>query len=45
MHQTRIRKIDGNLMELKKDLAEALGLKAEHIAVNQLTRHIIIKVC
>lgn len=45
LHQTRIRKIDGNLMELKKDLTEALGVKAEHIAVNQLTKHIIIKVC
>lgn len=32
-------------MELKKDLTEALGVKAEHIAVNQLTKHIIIKVC
>ena len=44
LHQTRIRKIDGNLMELKKDLRQALGLTEEQIAVNQLTRHIIIKV-
>lgn len=31
-------------MELKKDLRQALGLREEHIAINQLTRHIIIKV-
>lgn len=44
LHQTRIRKIDGDLMELKKDLRQALGLREEHIAINQLTRHIVIKV-
>ena len=44
LHQTRIRKIDGNLMELKKDLRQALGLKEEQIAINSLTKHIIIKV-
>ena len=44
LRQTRIRKIDGNLMELKKDLRHALGLKEEQIAINSLTKHIIIKV-
>ena len=31
-------------MELKKDLRQALGLKEEQIAINSLTKHIIIKV-
>ncbi|MCJ1253956.1 hypothetical protein MMC24_001770 [Lignoscripta atroalba] len=44
LHQTRIRKIEGNIMDLRKDIQQALGLNEEHIVVNQLTRHIIIKV-
>lgn len=31
-------------MKLKSDLQQALGLKQDEISVNQLTRHIIIKV-
>ena len=31
-------------MDLRKDIQQALGLNEEHIVVNQLTRHIIIKV-
>ncbi len=44
LHQTRVRKIDGDLQALRDDLRQALGLQEEHIVVNQLTRHIIIKV-
>lgn len=41
---TRLRKIDGDLAELRRDLQQALQLKDDHININQLTRHIIIKV-
>ena len=44
LHQTRIRKIDGSIMDLRNDLQQALGLEVDHITINQLTRHIIIKV-
>lgn len=44
LHLTKIRKIDGDIKALRNDLQQALGLKDEHIAVNQLTRHIMIKV-
>ncbi|KAA6411730.1 MAG: mitochondrial large ribosomal subunit [Lasallia pustulata] len=40
---TRLRKIDGDLAVLRSDLQQALQLKDEHIAINQLTRHIVIK--
>ncbi|KAI4165069.1 MAG: hypothetical protein LQ342_001346 [Letrouitia transgressa] len=42
--QTRIRKIEGDIALLKAELQLALGLKQENIAINQLTKHIIIKV-
>lgn len=45
LQQTKLRKIDGDLMKLKLDLQQALGLRQEEISINQLTRHIIIKVC
>ncbi|KAL9003776.1 MAG: hypothetical protein Q9188_003381 [Gyalolechia gomerana] len=41
--QTRLRKVDGDIMKLKSELQQALGLKQDEISVNQLTRHIIIK--
>lgn len=44
LHQTRVRKIDGDIKALKDDLQRALSIKEEHIVINQLTRHIIIKV-
>ena len=44
LHQTRIRKIDGRIGDLRDELQMALGLKDEQIAINQTTRHIIIKV-
>ena len=45
LKQTRIRKISGDIAGLRHDLQHALGLKEEHIVINQLTKHIIIKVC
>lgn len=44
LHQTRVRKIEGDIEALRDDLQRALGLKEEQIIINQLTRHIIIKV-
>lgn len=44
LHQTKIRKISGNLEQLRHDIQQALGLTDERIMINQLTRHIIIKV-
>ncbi|MCJ1387929.1 hypothetical protein MMC18_000772 [Xylographa bjoerkii] len=43
LHQTRIRKIDGSINDLRNELQLALRLKDEHIVINQITRHIIIK--
>ena len=45
LHQTRIRKIEGDVEKLRTEILEALGIKEEHVIINQLTRHIIIKVC
>ncbi|KAI9793128.1 MAG: hypothetical protein M1835_007456 [Candelina submexicana] len=44
LHQTRIRKIEGNITELRNQLQQALQIPPKDIAVNQLTRHILIKV-
>ncbi|KAL8673358.1 MAG: hypothetical protein Q9168_002237 [Polycauliona sp. 1 TL-2023] len=41
---TRLRKIDGDITILKEELQQVLGLKQEQISINQLTKHIIIKV-
>ncbi|KAL9120761.1 MAG: hypothetical protein Q9187_002686 [Circinaria calcarea] len=43
LKQTRIRKISGDVASLRQDLQQALGLREEHIVINQLTKHIIIK--
>ncbi|MCJ1471429.1 hypothetical protein MMC13_000068 [Lambiella insularis] len=43
LHQTRIRKIEGSINDLRNELQEALELREEQIVINQLTRHIIIK--
>ena len=45
LRQTRLRKVEGDIARLKTDLQEALSLEDEHIKINHLTRHIIIKVC
>jgi large subunit ribosomal protein L49 len=39
-----VRRIEGNIMAMKTDLQRALGLEDKEIVINQLTRHIIIKV-
>lgn len=44
LHQTRVRKVEGDLKALKDDLQQALGLKKEDVAINWLSRQIIIKV-
>ena len=44
LRQTRLRKVEGDLARLRSDLQEALSLESEHIKINQLTKHIIIKV-
>ena len=44
LRQTRLRKVEGDIARLKTDLQEALSLEDEHIKINHLTRHIIIKV-
>ena len=45
LRQTRLRKVEGDIARLRTDLQEALSLEDEHIKINQLTKHIIIKVC
>lgn len=45
LKQTRLRKIEGDVGKLKQDLQKALGIvEDKEIQINQLTRHIIIKV-
>lgn len=44
LHQTKIRKIEGRVEDLRDELRRVLGLKEEQVVVNQLTKHIIIKV-
>jgi hypothetical protein len=45
LKQTRIRRITGNIADLKKHLQQGLKLEDGHIKINSLTKHIIIKVC
>ncbi|CAL3971792.1 unnamed protein product [Diplocarpon coronariae] len=40
---TRIRRIEGDVKELKKDLQEALGMDGKDVTINQLTKQIIVK--
>ena len=44
LHQTRVKKIEGDIATLRKELQQALVIDEEDIKINQLTRHIIIKV-
>lgn len=44
LHQTKVRRIEGDIMAMKTDLQRALGLEDKEIVINQLTHHIIIKV-
>ncbi|OBT68940.1 hypothetical protein VE03_01314 [Pseudogymnoascus sp. 23342-1-I1] len=44
MKQTRVKKIEGNIAQLREDLKVALGIEEDReIQVNHLTRHIIVK--
>ena len=44
LHQTKIRKIEGDVEKLKDEIRTALDLKEELVVINHLTGHIIIKV-
>ncbi|KAI9878321.1 MAG: hypothetical protein M1830_001254 [Pleopsidium flavum] len=43
LHQTRIKKIEGDIAELRKQLQQELKVAEQEIKINQLTRHIVIK--
>lgn len=43
LRQTRLRKVEGDIARLRTDLQEALSLEDDHIKINHLTKHIIIK--
>lgn len=44
LKQTRVRKIEGDVALLREQLRTALGLDESEIAINPLTKHIIVKV-
>lgn len=44
LHQTRVRKIEGDVERLRDEIRIALGLKEEHVVINRLTGNIIVKV-
>lgn len=44
LRQTKVRKIEGDVHALREDLRSAMGLQEQHIVINHLTKHIIIKV-
>lgn len=44
LHQTRIKKVEGDLAVLRNQLQQALKVPEEEIRINQRTRHIVIKV-
>ena len=44
LHQTRIRKIEGDVEKLREELVASLALEKETVMINRLTGHIIIKV-
>ncbi|KAL2056412.1 hypothetical protein ABVK25_003435 [Lepraria finkii] len=43
LHQTRVRKIQGDVERLRDEIRIALGLKEEHVVINRLTGNIIVK--
>jgi large subunit ribosomal protein L49 len=45
MKLTKLRRIEGDVNALRTELQEALGLEQKEVVINQLTRHIIVKVC
>ncbi|PBP19711.1 hypothetical protein BUE80_DR009433 [Diplocarpon rosae] len=40
---TKVRRIEGDITALKKDLQEALGLRDKDVTINQLTNQIMVK--
>lgn len=44
LHQTRIRKIEGDVEKLKDEVTRALGIREDLVVINRLTGHIVIKV-
>lgn len=44
MKLTKLRRIEGDVNVLRKDLQLALGMDEKEVVINQLTRHIIVKV-
>lgn len=44
LHQTRIRKIEGDVEKLREEIVATLALREETVVINRLTGHIIIKV-
>lgn len=40
---TTVRKITGDLQQLRDDLRAVLNVKEEDVKINQLTRHVIVK--
>lgn len=45
MKLTKLRRIEGDVNALRNDLRAALELDEKEVTINQLTRHIIVKVC
>jgi len=45
MKLTKLRRIEGDVTALRNDLRHALGMDEKEVTINQLTRHIIVKVC
>jgi len=43
MKLTKLRRIEGDVAALRRDLQEALGMEDKEVVINQLTRHIIVK--
>ncbi|CZR64261.1 uncharacterized protein PAC_14159 [Phialocephala subalpina] len=44
MKLTKIRRIEGDVNAFRRDLMIGLGLGEEEVVINQLTRHVIVKV-
>jgi large subunit ribosomal protein L49 len=44
LKQTKLRRIEGDINVLRTDLQIALGVEEKEVTINQLTKHIIIKV-
>jgi large subunit ribosomal protein L49 len=45
LHITTVRKVSGDLAALRDELREHLKKKMEEVRINDLTKHVIVKVC